>query len=70
MESERESSELASLAQILKRGLAACEILVPYFGGMDWNPENIMLDGATAIVVDGFAQEGWIITDRSPKACR
>ena len=63
MASEADDVELASLAQILKRGIAAGEALVPYFAGMDWNANNIVLDGANVKVLDGFAQAGRVITD-------
>jgi hypothetical protein len=67
MVSGEDSSELASLAQIFKRGIAAGKILVPYFEGMDWNLENILLDGGIPKVVDGFCQAGAIITDSIAK---
>ena len=62
MVSEGNGSGLASLSQILKRGIAVGQVLVPYFGGMDWNVENVLLDGAIPKVVDGFGQAGETIT--------
>jgi hypothetical protein len=62
MVSEHDERELAALSQTLKRGIAAGHALVPYFAGMDWNVENVLLDGATPKVVDGFAQAGETIT--------
>jgi hypothetical protein len=62
------SVELASLAQILKRGIAAGKILVPHFGGMDWNLNNILLDGSTPKLVDGYCQAGALITEGIAKS--
>lgn len=58
MNAEERSSELAALAQTLRRGLDLGQQTVPYFGGIDWNPDNVMLDGDTPKFVDGFMQNG------------
>lgn len=63
MVAESDQSELAFLAQILKRGIAAGKLLVPYFFGLDTNIDNVMLAGRTPILVDGFGQAGAIITE-------
>lgn len=63
MVAEGDRSELTSLCQILKRGIAAGKLLVPYFFGLDTNIDNVMLEGRTPKLVDGFGQAGAIITE-------
>ncbi|MCB0109590.1 MAG: hypothetical protein KDE53_26895 [Caldilineaceae bacterium] len=63
MVAESDGSELAFLAQILKRGIAAGKLLVPYLFGLDMNLDNVMLEGRTPKLVDGFGQAGAIITE-------
>jgi hypothetical protein len=63
MDGHESSHELAALAQTLKRGLALGQQSVPYFGGIDWNLDNVLLDGLTPKVVDGFMQNGSAIND-------
>lgn len=57
------SGEFAVLAQTLKRGLDLGQHTVPYFGGIDWNPDNVLLDGRTPKFGDGFMQNGSAITE-------
>lgn len=64
MDGQEISREFTALAQTLKRGLVLGQQSVPYFGGIDWNLDNVLLDGRTPKVVDGFMQNGSVITDR------
>jgi hypothetical protein len=50
--------ELASLAAILARGEEAGRLLVPYFAGLDLNPGNVLMNGNTPILIDGYYQSG------------
>lgn len=63
MDGHESSHELAALAQTLTRGLTLGQQVVPYFGGIDWNLDNVLLDGLTPKIVDGFMQNGSAITD-------
>ena len=53
--------ELGSLCRIMEAGLRQAEAL-PYFDGMDWNPENVVFDGTTPKFVDAFNIRGSRIT--------
>ena len=64
MSGEAENDDLAGLARILQRGIAEGEAYIPYFAGVDWNPENVLVDGETPVLVDGFYQGGKTITQR------
>ena len=59
MHSEGETdNSLNALTQVLRRGIAIGNKTVPHFQGIDWNIENVLLDGTTPILVDGFYQQG------------
>ena len=49
--------ELSKLIQILSRGLLMCAD-IPYFSGIDWNPANVLLNGATPKFIDAFNVSG------------
>jgi hypothetical protein len=59
-----EAGELEPLGRILRRGLAAGQALLPYFGEMDWNVENVLLDGPTPVLIDAFTYDGPTLTER------
>ena len=63
MDAPENRSELAALALTLQSGLVLGQQTVPYFGGIDWNLDNVLLAGLTPKVVDGFMQNGSVITD-------
>ena len=54
--------ELLDLSQILSNGLLLCSD-IPYFSGIDWNPENVLLDGTTPKFIDGFNVSGSSIVE-------
>ncbi len=65
-EDEATDSEIGLLCHILREGLRQADSL-PYFAGMDWNPDNILFDGTTPKFVDAFNIGGSQITERLEK---
>ena len=66
IEHETADFELNVLCRILREGLQQAENL-PYFSGIDWNPENVLFDGTTPKFVDAFNISGSQITKRLDK---
>ncbi len=58
--------EIDQLGCILRKGLRQADNL-PYFAGMDWNPDNVLFDGDIPKLVDAFNICGSNITQRLEK---
>ncbi|MCK5831116.1 MAG: hypothetical protein KAH20_12540 [Methylococcales bacterium] len=55
-------SGFSTLANILNVGCESGEKTIPYFAGIDWNPDNIVFENGIPIFLDAFYQEGSEIT--------
>ncbi len=51
------AKELEDLWEILQKGLTRCAS-IPYFQGVDWNPENVLFEGDTPKFVDPYNVSG------------
>lgn len=56
------NSNLSRLGTILRAGLEKGFKDIPYFAGMDWNPENVMFNGSVPVLIDAYYQKGEEIT--------